>query len=112
MAIVKFDVLRKVLFGAITGSYTNFGTAMTQNLRMFKITNNTDGDMLISDDGTNDKMFVPAGGFILYDCAINAMNVKNSDSFFIGIGVQFSIKYSSAPTKGAVYFEGLYATGV
>lgn len=112
MAAVRFDTLRSKAFGAITGSYTTLGSALTQNWRVMRICNNTDGDLLISSDGTNDKIFVPAYGFVLYDLATNAENVKNSDWFVLSIGTQFYVKYSTAPTVGSVYLEGIYSTGV
>ncbi len=79
---------------------------------MFKITNNTDGDMLISFDGTTDNLFVPGYGFTLYDLSTNAPNIQDSDSFVMQIGTQFYIKYNTAPTTGDVWVEGLYAQGV
>lgn len=112
MAAVKFDALRVKAFGAITGSYTTFGAASTQNWRAIKITNNTDGDMFISLDGTTDEMFVPANSFTLYDLATNALNVQDSDWFVLPIGSQFYIKESTAPSKGAVYLEAIFSTGV
>ena len=112
MAVVKFDTLRTKAAAAITGSYTTLGTPLTQNWRMFKITNNTDGDLLISVDGTTDNLFVPAESFTLYDLATNAANVKDSDWFVMGLKVQFYVKYSTVPTSGDVWMEGLYSTGV
>ncbi len=112
MAIVRFDALRSLAFGGISGSYAALGTPLTTNWRMFKITNTTQGNMLISADGTTDNLFVPAGGFVLYDLSTNAQPVRESDTFVMGIGTQFYVKQSSAPVSGSVYLEGLYARGV
>jgi hypothetical protein len=113
MAIVRFDTLRSKAFGTITNSYTTLGSALDRNWRVFKITNNTDADMLISADGTNDNFFVPAGSYTLDDLATNALNVQDSDWFVMQIGTQFYIKYSSgAPTSGSVYIEAIYSSGV
>lgn len=112
MAQVRFDALRSKAFGVITNAYTTIGSPLAKNWRMFRITNNTNGDMLISADGTTDNLFIPAGGFVLYDLATNAVNVQDSDWFVMQIGTQFYVKYSSAPTAGTVYIEGLYSTGV
>ena len=108
MAVVRVDAIRTVSHGSITSSYTALGTPLTKNWRIFKITNNTDGDMLFSLDGTTDNIFVPAGSFTLYDLATNSDSVQ-SDLFVMQIGTQFYIKYSTAPTLGAVWLEGLYA---
>lgn len=112
MSAVKFDTLRSKAFGDITASYTVLGSVLAQNFRLMRIVNNTDGALLISTDGTTDKVFIPAYGFVLYDLATNAPNVKNSDSFVFAIGTQFYVKYSTAPTVGSVYLEGIYSTGV
>ncbi len=112
MAIVRIDALRTKANGAITNAYTTVGTALTRNWRMFKITNNTNGDLLFSVDGTTDNLFVPAGSFVLYDLSTNAANVQVSDGFVMQIGTQFYVKYSTAPTTGDVWIEGLYSTGV
>lgn|SRR5574338_897719 len=112
MAIVRMDTLRSKAFGSITNAYTTLGAPLTNNWRVFKITNNTDGDMFISLDGVIDNLFVPAYSFTLYDLSTNAANVQDSDGFVMQIGSQFNIKYSSAPTVGSVYIEGLYTRGV
>ncbi len=112
MAIVRFDALRSLAFGGISGSYATVGTPLTRNWRMFRITNNTDGDMFISADGTTDNLFVPKNGFVLYDMSTNAPSVSQSDTFVMGIGTQFYVKQSTAPTSGAIYIEGIYARGV
>lgn len=112
MAIVRADTLRTKNFSAITNSYTTLGTALTKNWRMFKITNNTDGDMLISFDGTTNNLFVPAMSFTLYDLSTNALNVQDSDWFVMQVGSQFYVKYSTAPTSGDMWVEGIYSLGV
>jgi hypothetical protein len=112
MAVVRIDTLRTKANGAITNSYTTVGSALTRNWRMFRITNNTDGDMLFSVDGTNNNLFVPSYSFILYDLATNALNVQDSDWFVMQIGTQFYVKYSTAPTTGDVWIEGIYSMGV
>lgn len=111
MAIVRADALRSKAFGAITGSYTVLGAALAHLLRVFKLTNNTDGDLLISIDGTTDNFFLPAGSFTLYDLSTNSPPTMVIDNYFLGIGTQFYVKSSSSPTKGSVYLEGLYSKG-
>ena len=112
MAAVIADVLRSLAFGAISGSYATVGTPLTVNWRVFRITNNTNGDLFISLDGTNNNFFVPASSFVLYDLSANVAPVMQSDTFVLQIGTQFYAKQSTAPSSGAVYIEGLYARGV
>ena len=108
MARLRYDQMRTVAFGAITASYAALGTPIDFSYRMFKITNNTDGDMLFSFNGTNDNMFVPAFSFTLYDIATNAPNVGQNDELVLDPTTQFYIKYSTAPSMGAVWVEGAY----
>lgn len=112
MAAVEFDTIRSKAFGSITAAYTVLGSALTVPWRMMRIVNNTNGDLFISDDGTNDKIFIPAGGFVLYD--LNANELGNDDSrwFVLAAGTQLYVKYSSAPSSGSVYAEGVYSMGV
>lgn len=105
MAVAFFDPIRTLAFGSITGSYTHLGITLQTNTRIFKITNTTDAHMLISLNGTTDQMFVPAGGFTLYDLSTNSPPIAVTDNFVLALGTQFSIKYVSAPTSGAVYLE-------
>ncbi len=109
MAVARFDALRSKAFGSITNAYTTLGTALTQNWRLFCIVNATDGDLLISADGTTDNFFLKANSFLLWDLATNAQPVASSDTFQLEIGTQFYVKYSSAPSVGSVYVEGIYA---
>jgi hypothetical protein len=112
MAIVRFDPIRTLAFGGISGSYAAIGTPLATNWRLFKITNNTDGDLLISADGTTDNLFVPKMSFTLYDLSTNGQPASQTDDFVMQIGTQFYAKQSTAPTAGALWIEGVYARGV
>jgi len=105
MAVAHFDTLRSLAFGGISGSYAPLGSALTTNTRIFKLTNNTDGDLIASLDGTNDHIFLPAGSFTLYDLSTNSPPIAVTDNLVLAIGTQFSVKQSTAPTSGAIYLE-------
>lgn len=109
MSIVRIDTLRSLAFGGISGSYAPVGSSLDNNWRMFRVINNTDGDIFVSVDGTNDNLFVPAGSFVLYDIATNTANTSDFDVMVFAMGTRFYVKQSTAPTKGSVYIEGLYA---
>lgn len=111
MAVLRVDAYRTTAFGSITGSFVAVGAALTHLWRAFRITNNTDGDMIFSLDGTTNNLFVPAGSFVLYDVVTNSAPDKINDNLLMGLGTQFYVKYSTAPSKGAVYIEGIYAKG-
>lgn len=111
MAAAVPDVLRSLANGSITGSYVAVGGPLTHNWRMFRLINDTDGDMFVSVDGTNNNYFVPANSFVLYDLACNGASVMQTDVFVLAIGTQFYVKYSTAPTVKSFYIEGVYARG-
>lgn len=102
----QFDILRSLAFGSISGTYALIGTPLIYAANAIRITNNTDGDMFISDDGINNKLFVPATSFVLYDISSN----KNFPSEILkkSANTQFYVKQSTAPTKGDVYVEVIY----
>jgi len=106
---VHYDTLRSIAFGGISGVYAAIGTALTVNPRMLCITNNTNGDMIFSDDNTVSagKIFIPSFSFRLYDLLSN-FNSGHDDSFVMAIGTIMYVKQSTAPTSGSVYLEYVY----
>lgn len=108
--VVHVDALRTLAFGSITNSYQTLGGAFTHPMRMIRIVNTTNADMLFSFDTVNDNMIVPAGGFVLYDVTTNRELV--TQFFVFTLGTQIFVKYASgAPTQGTVYLECLYGQG-
>jgi len=107
MAVAHFDPLRSLAFGGISGTYADLGPPLDTNSRLFKITNATNGDILVSLDGATDNMFVPAGSFTLYDLSTNSPPIAVTDNLVLAIGTQFSVKQSTAPSSGAVYLESI-----
>ena len=104
----KVDVLRTTANGSITGSYVAVGTPFVYQARIICFTNTTNEDMLFSMDGTTDQIIVPAGSFKLFDITMNHRPV-NMDDFVFAIGTQWYVKYTSAPSQGAIYIEVVYA---
>ena len=110
ISIVAYpETLRSVAYGSITNSYAALGSVLSAPARMFRIINATNGDMLISLDGTNNHFFLTAGSFVLYDLCAN--RVQQGTSFELVKGTQFYIKYSSAPSSGSVNIEVIYGRG-
>jgi hypothetical protein len=104
----KADTIRSVAFGSITGSYVALGTPLGFPARIICFTNTTDKDVLLSMNGVNDQLLVPAGSFKLFDVTTNHKPV-NQDDFCFAIGTQWYVKYTAAPGSGAVYIEVIYA---
>jgi hypothetical protein len=105
VARAEFDAIRTLVFGGISGAYATVGTPTTHLTRIFKISNNTEGDMYFTTDNTRDEMFLSAGSFTLYDVQANA---HRDDRYVLPIGTQFYVKQITAPVSGAVYIEILY----
>ena len=110
MTEARVDQLRSLPFGSLTTSYQPLGLPLSHLWREWKITNLTNGNLLISFDGTSDNMIVPANSFTLYDISTNT-NQDASSAMTMSIGTQFLVKYSTAPTSGSVYLEGIYQKG-
>lgn len=103
------DTLRSLAHGSISGSYAPVGAAFGHPTRLICITNNTDGDMFFSTDGSNDQLFVAKQSFKLFDLTTN--HGQYDSTFVLPIGTQFYVKQSSAPTTGSVYIEAIYGRG-
>ena len=103
---VSFDPIRTVAFGGISGSFAPIGTPFTNPVRLVCITNNTNGDLFFSDDGVTTHLFIPAGGFKLFD--LNTNRTNQGQWWILPANTQFYVKQSTAPTSGAVYLECLW----
>lgn len=101
-----FDEIRSLAFGGISGTYANVGTALTVPWRGACFTNNTQGDVLFTNDATKDKVFCAAGSNKLWDVQAN-INPQFDDKYVFPIGTQWKVKQLEAPVSGSVYIEGL-----
>jgi len=102
--VALFQTLQSGAAGSITGSYAALGSSYTSPLKIFRIVNNTDGDLLFSFDGTNNHLFVPTMSFVLYDITSN-----DGAALYYSVGnrAQFYVKTSSSATTGSVYLEAI-----
>jgi hypothetical protein len=109
--IVRFDAVRSVPLASITSSYTPIGAPLGHAMRVLHFINNTNGDMMVSFDGTTDNVPVLAEGFSLYDLTSDQ---DTNESFRYQIGTQLYVKYITAPTlpaDGAFYLVAVYGKG-
>lgn len=110
MPVARIDEYKTKNFAAITNSFTTVGIPFAHNLRIWRIVNNTNGDMIFSVDGTTNHLFVPQNSFVLYDITANT-DTDASSALVMVLNTQFYVKYSTAPTSGDVYIEGIYQRG-
>lgn len=104
-----FDSMRTLGFAGISGTYAPVGSPMTQQVRAFCITNNTQGDLIFSLDSSDaaGNMFVAKGSYKLYDVQAN-INPQFDDKYVLAVGDQFYVKSVTAPVAGDIYIELLY----
>lgn len=105
---VKFDEVRTINYAATGAAYVAIGDPFEHVMRLVKITNNTDGDLLISTDGETDMDICPSGGFSLYDFTTNG---PTGTEFVMPKGLQFYAKRSTVPTQGDLYITCVYGLG-
>ena len=103
---VKFDTLRTAAFGVVGAAYGALGAAITEPVRIMHIYNGLDQPVFISDDGVNNKIFLPVGGFFVYDYTANKVR---DDGFFFPQGFLYVVRAGGAPTSGAVYATIIHA---
>jgi len=105
---IAFEDIREVAFGSITANYTAVGSPTADYGRLVGITNNTDAEVYISIDGTNDHLRLAANSFKLLDLTTNGVCA----GLFLAKNISFYIKrVSGAPTSGDVWIEVLYGAG-
>ncbi len=101
--VAVFETIRTT--ATIGATYAVVGTPFTSRIVVICFKNNTDGDVFISDDGVNDKVFLPSGGFTIYDVRTNA---TNQTDLTLPLNLQFYVKDGpTASTTGSVYIEGI-----
>lgn len=105
--VVRVDALRTLAAGSISGTYAILGSAFSHQMRLVKLTNNTNGDLTFSFDGVLDNIFIPSGGFTLFDLTTN--HTSNEPTFIFQSGTQFFVK--GTPSTGSVYLEAIYGQG-
>jgi hypothetical protein len=106
--IVRFDAVRSLANGSITNSYQALGTRFTHPMRVVHLINGTDGDMMISFDGSTDNVPVLSSSFALYDLTSDQ---DANESFRYELGTQIYIKYITAPTTGTFYLVCVFGKG-
>lgn len=104
--VVQPETLKSIAEVNISATYAAVGTPFSNPIRIMVLVNNTDGDMFISLDGINDQMFMPKSTSRVYDFNTNRLNVDQQ--FVVQKGTQVYVRYSSAPTTGSFYAEGIW----
>lgn len=99
-----FETIRTLAHGSISGSYAFVGAAYAHPIQKVLITNNTNGDLIFSTDGSTDMIFVAQASYQLYD-------LTTDGGLALPIGTRFSVKQVTAPSAGSVYITAIYGKG-
>lgn len=84
------------------------GLPIEEPLRILKISNNTDQDIIISTDASTEMEFVAANGFSLWDLGANA--AIQASTLVFPVGTQFYVRAATVPTTtGDVIITGIFA---
>jgi hypothetical protein len=98
-----FDTLRSLGTAGIGATYAAIGTPLGFRAVAITFKNLTNGDVVLSDDGSNDKMFFAANSYNVWDVRTNA---PNTNDLMYPSGTQFYLKDGPTPsTTGTFYIE-------
>jgi len=105
--VVRVDALRSLPAGSISAVYAALGTPFAHQMRLVKLTNNTNGDLTFSFDAVTANLLIPAGAFTLFDLTTN--HTSPDQTFVFQNGTQFYV--AGTPSTGTVYLEAIYGQG-
>jgi len=108
---IRYETLRSLAFGGISGAYAPVGTSFAHPVRILKVTNLTDANLLISFNGIDNMDVVAAQASYVYDYASNKNDMGGS--LEQPQGDRLYVKQeSTAATSGSVYVTIIYASQV
>jgi hypothetical protein len=107
-SLARFEPLRSIAFGSISGTYAAIGTAFAFAARVLIINNLTNANITISFDGINDHLAIASSTSMILDVCSD--RGSNANILVIPAGTVVYVKQTSgAPTSGSVYVSVMYA---
>lgn len=105
---IRYEALRSLAFGSITGTYAGVGASFANPVRMIMIDNLTNQNILVSFDGITDHTVVASTSGKVLDYASNRM--APADHLEQAVGERVYVKAVSVlPASGSVYVSVIYA---
>lgn len=105
---VRFETLRSIAFGSISGAFAAVGTPLSNPARLIILTNQTNADMIVSFDGVNNHIYILSASAIILDLGSN--RIGPVDQLELGSNTQIYVKQAAgAPASGSVYASVIYA---
>lgn len=109
--LVRYEPLRSLSAASIAAAptYHAIGSVFVNPVRLLKITNVTDANMIVSFNGVDDMDIVVAQSYCLYDYCSDRAN--QAGVLEQSANTRIYIRYESAlPTVGNVYVTLIYAS--
>lgn len=106
---IQFEEIRSVAFGDISGAFVAIGNPFEHPIRVVKVVNTTNAEVIISYDGLTEHDVLPSGSFTLYDWCANKSDPAGGA--FQAVGTQVWVLSDGSPSSGNVYVVAAYATG-
>lgn len=104
----SFATIRSAAHTSIGAAYATIGSSLAEPAVCIAFINNTDGDVFVSIDGTNDHLLLPTNTSQIFNVRSNSPSM--SDLTF-RVGTQFYVKDGpDAPASGTFYIEVLQVT--
>lgn len=104
----SFDTLRSAGVASIGATYAAIGAVLPSEAVVLTFKNQTNGDVLVSTNGSTDNLIFPANSYGVYDIRTNAP--MNTD-FMFRKGTQFFVKDgSTVASSGTFYIEAVIVT--
>jgi hypothetical protein len=108
---VRYDIMQSINSLDITNDFQSVGLPFANPVRILKVTNLTNENMLISLNGIDNHDIVPANSFFLYDYASNKANAAGLLEQPQGDRIYVAAE-STLPSIGNVYVTSVYASQV
>lgn len=110
---VRYEPLRSILFSGISGTYAGVGLPFFNPVRILKVTNFTNVNVLVSLNGIDDHDIVASNGFFLYDYCSNKAHAGGLLEQPQGDRIYVKAESgSNLPSIGTVYVTVVYASQV
>lgn len=98
---VRFEEVKSLAHGSFAGTYTAIGDPLTRPALSLYFYNQTDGDVFVSTDGSDDMFIVPASTYAPVQAFANGGHLfPRLTQFYVKDG-------PSTPTSGTFYIMAL-----
>ena len=101
ISALKADPLLESTFGSITSSFTAVGSPIPNSWSIITFKNLTNVSLIISWDGVDDNMKLPANSFEVLDLTSNEGVIVRTTQFFVKHGV-------TPPSTNSMVIQGYF----